>query len=254
MICCVNVIGDSNNGRTNNRLIEIPIIILLILTLHSLHHYTQKRLNQSQFTDPPAFSIPSAGNTKPITNNQCATTSSEIEDAINCFENQQFNQANIILQRVKSKAIKTRNIPLLLQAHLYLSFVAIETGKIKTAETIIKHILFLNPSFNFNLHKIKKKKYTRLIEKVRKNGRHINEIEINEITKKSFIRVHSCKNSNHCKDGIWLEKKYNHSKSSLESDLDCSLYGNCDAINKNIDCSMTGDCENDLDCSLDGTC
>lgn len=236
--------SDSLNTLCQPVLFAFTLLMILTGTFQT---YTKKNLNQSQFTLPPTITI------SPITNNNCNTHLINIENAIECFERKLFDQAQTILNRIQQNAIQTKNNQLLLTSHLYLVFIAIESGKIKAAKKRIQHIFFLHPNVTLNQYGVNKKKYSIFFHKIKQQGRRLNEIEIDEITKKKFIRVKFC--NNHCRNEIWLESIAHKAESNINTDLDCSLRGNCNpVIGNTLDCSITGDCDTDLDCSLDGTC
>jgi hypothetical protein len=222
---------------------------LLVILLSTFQSYTKKNLTYSQFTLPPVITV------SPLVNNNCNIHSVNIQNAIHCFEKKRFNQAQAILYQTKQNAIQAKNSHLLFTSHLYLALIAIEKGNMPSAKKSIQHIFFLQPNFKFDQYAKNKKKYLDLFRSIKKQGRRLNEIEVSDITKKKFIRVTSCNNNSHCKNNVWLDSLAYRPESSLNSDLDCSLRGDCDSIiDDNIDCSIIGDCDTDLDCSLDGTC
>lgn len=248
MVWSTFVLDSSQECDTLYRFILFVTTLLMIL-LTTFQSPTKKSPLYSQFTLPPVIT------TSPLLKNNCNTHLVNIENAIHCFERKLFHQAQVILNQTKQNAIRTRNSHLLLKSHLYLALIAIEKDKIPSAQKSIQHIFFLHPNFNLDQYGRNKKKYLSLFQRIKKQGRRLNEIEVNDITKKKFIRVISCKNNNHCKNNVWLDTIAYRPENSFNSDLDCSLSGNCDSIiDDNIDCSITGDCDTDLDCSLDGTC
>ncbi len=247
MIGMVGVTGRSDDKAISHQFTAMLIIGVLLTFLGIIQGsiHSKKNLNQSQFTLPPSFPVPStSGNTELIPQRNCDTTTLTLKEGINCFNHQFFTQAKIIFQGMKKQAIKDKNRPQLLSSYLYLALIAIEENDIKTASTLIKHLFFLRSDFNLKQYAGNKKKYFHLFEKIKKQGRKLREIEMDEITKKQFIRVKFCSNSDHCKNGEWLETMPYKTENNLNTDLDCSLKGDCDNI---ID-------DTDLDCSLDGTC
>ncbi len=247
MIGMVGITGRGNDKASSYQFTAMLITLVLLTLLSSIlsNRHTKKNLNQSQFTLPPSFPLlPISSNTKAISKKTCDTTTLTLKEGIECFNHQFFTKAEIIFRRIKKQAINDKNSPQLLSCHLYLALIAIEQGEIKTANTIIKHLFFLRSDFRLRQYGSNKKKYLSLFKKIKKQGRKLKAIEIDEITRKKFIRVKFCNNSNACKDGVWLETMAYKAENNFNTDLDCSLRGDCDNI---ID-------DTDLDCSLDGTC
>ncbi len=247
MIGMIGVRGKNKDKAISYQFIMMLIIWMLLTFLSVIQSniHPKKTLTQSQFTLPPSLPfLPISTNTKAISKKTCDTTILTLKEGINCFNHQFFTKAKIIFQSVKRQAIKDRSRQQLFSADLYLALIAIEQGEIKIATTIIKHLFFLRTDFSLKQYGSDKKKYLALFKKIKNQGRKRKEIEFDEITRKKFIRVKFCSNSNHCKDGVWLETMAYKAENNFNTDLDCSLRGDCDNIIDDLD----------LDCSLDGTC
>lgn len=247
MAWIAEITGRGNDKATSYLFISMLIILMLMALLSSIKSkiYTQKNLHQSQFTLPPSSPfLPASSHTTPLAKKRCDTTASTLKAGIDCFNHQFFTQAKFIFQRIRKQAISSKNSQRLLSSHLYLALIAIEEGDKKTAKAIIQHLFFLRSDFSLKRYGVDKKKYFNLFKKIKKQGRNLRKIEINEITKKKFIRVKFCSNSKYCKDGVWLETMAYKPESNFNTDLDCSLRGDCDSTIDDVD----------LDCSLDGTC
>jgi hypothetical protein len=184
---------------------------------------------QSQFTDPPP--IPSSFD---IPCNPRATT---LDAGVICFKANKLKQAKTIFKRVKTTAVATRHRQWLLKSRLYLTLIAIEQGKIKVATKHIKHLYFLEATFTLQQYGIYQMKYQILFKTVQQKGRKVNDKELDELSGLTFIRVASCAKQD-CKDGIW--KPVQQRQHSLQSDIACSINGNC--VDE-IGCAIAGTCK-----------
>jgi len=191
--------------------IRLLISCLLLASFHGVHGKI-KTPSRSQFTSPPQ-----------LTNNasakNCVIASSAIKEAINCFDNKQFNPAKIIFQRVKTMAREGENNSLFFTSQMYLAFIDIEQNNVSFAIKKINHLYGLSPDFTLQKVGIYNKKYVVVFMKVKQN---------------------SCKKE----PTTSVDKKIN-------TEIECSLKGNCD---HEITCIIAGNCNNDIECSLAGTC
>jgi hypothetical protein len=189
-----------------------------------------KSPQHSQFTDPPP--IPSSFNT------HCDQRASTLEEGILCFKEYKLQQATAIFNKVKKKAVAKHHRQRLLHSSLYLALIAIEQGKIDVATIKIKHLYFLSADFSLQHYGIHKKAYQTLFKTVLQRGRKLNDREIDDLSGRVFIRVTSCVTRD-CKDGVWQPLNEKQPKNSIDKDIACSLNGNCV---DDIQCAIAGTC------------
>ena len=223
MIGRIDSIRSEYKGIKNHQipplLITILFSLMLLTNVSSFHAQIKKPSNYSSFTLPPIIPITSS--------KRCDSNSISLAEGIKCFKNKHYNKAKTIFNQLKKRAIKERNQALLFKSTLYLAFISIEQGKIKSATKIIQHLFFLRPHFTLKPYNLKKPRYIKLFAKINQQGRHIGEKEIDDISGILFIRVTSCANKQ-CKNGVWQSMSNNTSQRDINNEIACSIKGNCD--------------------------
>jgi len=210
-MCNNDTIGNRQQWRRH----YLPIKILILCLFLSSSHLTNAKVktpSRSQFTNPPSLA-----NDDPRKN--CHVSSSTIKEAINCFNNKQFNPAKTIFLGVKN--IAKTNSSLFFTSQMYLAFIAIEQNKFDSAIKKINLLYSLRPNFSLQNVGIHNKKYARLFKQVKQQKL------------------------------IMIEKRTNTTGKNINTEIECSLKGNCD---HEITCIIEGSCNNDIECSLAGTC
>jgi hypothetical protein len=193
-----------------------PLILCLLLGCFHVAYAKIKTPSRSQFTSPPQL-INDAASQK-----NCLVSSFAIKEGIHCFNNQQFNAAKIIFQRVKKASREDENNSLFFTSQMYLAFIDIEQNKISFATKKINHLYRLRPDFTLQKVGIDNKKYVLIFKKVKQHRLTVSKKGITNST----------------------DKKIN-------TEIECSLRGNCD---HEITCIIAGNCNDDIECSLAGTC
>ena len=236
-----------NNSQNFEAAKALPISLVILIMMHNVYGGFQHRKNNIKNLHQSQFSLP------PITSSKkhCKSQVPNIQNGVTCFKNKEFAKSRSIFLLVKEKAISNKNLNKLTTVYLYLALIELEEKR--NAESIIKHLFFLKPSFLTQGNNVIPPKYLAIFKRINKQGRNIGETETDDISKKTYLRVSGCQD--HCKkeSRIWQEWKIidRTIDRTIDSAIDCSLTGTCD---DDLNCSLTGTCDNDLDCSLNGNC